>query len=80
MVSSTRVGLLILVLGFLGCHRDALAPDSHLASGPPSLAKPGLQPRPILPLAGASRSCACCRRSATRYSGYGRDGANVVSY
>jgi hypothetical protein len=49
MRSSTRVGLLILVLGFLGCQRDTLAPGSDVVSRPPSFAKPGPPPPPADP-------------------------------
>jgi Tol biopolymer transport system component len=49
MASFGRVGLLVLVLGFLGCQRDAVAPDSAAPGAGPSFAKPGPPPPPADP-------------------------------
>jgi Tol biopolymer transport system component len=47
MASSGRIGLLVLVLGFLGCARDALAPGVNVTERDPSFAKP--PPPPAAP-------------------------------
>lgn len=49
MTSSGRVGLLVLVLGFLGCARDALAPGVDVTERDPSFAKPAPPPPPAPP-------------------------------